>query len=94
VEIRGVNAQSGPGRVSGNSSVKPSQPSQVTATGSDGDQVQISAAGRYLDRYSNLPQIRADKVAGARESLAAGTMDTDEKLSVAIDRLLDDLLGQ
>ncbi len=34
---------------------------------------------------------RSDKVASLRESIAQGNYDTDEKLSVAMDKLLDQL---
>jgi len=34
---------------------------------------------------------RADKVASLREAIAQGNYDTDEKLSIAFDKLLDQL---
>ena len=39
----------------------------------------------------DLPEIRTDRVAQIREALEAGTYETQEKLDIAIDRLLDEI---
>ena len=56
----------------------------------EGDRVEISGAARLRDAISQLPDVRADKVAQARLMIAAGGMDTPERLDAAIDRMLDD----
>ena len=96
MEIRGVNGQTGPGPVGpvGAQKIVPEPAGAGSAAGAAGDQVQISPMARYLGQYNNLPAIRNDKVAEARQAVQNGTMDTDQKLSVAIDRMLNDLLGQ
>jgi len=60
--------------------------------------VQLPAADRLeLSGVSHLLQslksndIRGDKVATVKAQIAAGTYDDDQKLDVAVDRLLDDL---
>ncbi len=97
MEIRGVNGQMGPGPVGPAGSQRVASDAVGAGSGnggSVGDQVQISPAARYLSLYSSLPAVRSDKVAEARQSIADGTMDTDARLSLAIDRMLDDLLGR
>jgi negative regulator of flagellin synthesis FlgM len=55
------------------------------------DEVQISSQGEILSRLSDIPEIRQDKVAALRAAIADGTYETDEKLGVALDRLLDEI---
>ena len=38
-----------------------------------------------------VPDIRADKVADIRAQIANGTYETSEKMSIALDRMLDEL---
>ena len=56
-----------------------------------GDTLDISAAGQLADRMSEIPDIRQDKVNALRSAIAQGTYETDEKLGVALDRLLDEI---
>ena len=93
MEIRGIQSAAGSkpvGPVTNSQAGEPGGGVQPPPAG--GDNVQISPMAHYLDVYNNMPQVRNDKVASARQSLAAGTMDTDQKLSIAVDKMLDDLL--
>ncbi len=67
---------------------KPAPESQVQATG---DQLELSEAGQIASRLSEMPDIRADRVAEIRAAIAEGTYETDEKLTAALDRLLDEI---
>ena len=44
-----------------------------------------------LAQMHDLPEIRAEKVDSLRAAIAAGTYDEERKLSVALDRLLEEL---
>jgi negative regulator of flagellin synthesis FlgM len=55
------------------------------------DQLDISSAGQLADRLSEIPDIRQDKVNALRTAIASGIYETDDKLSVALDRLLDEI---
>jgi negative regulator of flagellin synthesis FlgM len=55
------------------------------------DQVDISPEAEFLSLAHSLPDIRQDRVAEIRAQIASGTYETDEKLNVALDRLLDEL---
>lgn len=59
--------------------------------GSAGDEVQISAAGSFIDQARNLPEIRAEKVQKIRAALADGTYDVEAKLDLTVNRLLDEI---
>lgn len=45
-------------------------------------------------RLSGIEGIRLDKVLAVRSQIASGTYFTPDKLDVALDRALDDALGQ
>ena len=55
------------------------------------DEVQISSVGQFLDRINDLPEIRAGRVEQLRQAIAQGSYDTDEKLDLALDRLLSEI---
>ena len=55
------------------------------------DTVQISDSARYLSEIKQLPDVRSDKVASARDSIAAGTYETPERINGTVDRLLEEL---
>ena len=54
------------------------------------DRVEVSDHARYLDALRNMPPERAEKLAQVKAAIAPGTYDTDAKLSIAIDRMLND----
>jgi flagellar biosynthesis anti-sigma factor FlgM len=65
--------------------------STVGATRSTGDRVEVSEVARWLQEMDRLPAIREDKVAAAKAAIANGSLDTDEKLAIAIGRMIDEI---
>ena len=61
--------------------------------GRAGDRVELSSHARLLERLHELPEVRTDLVNEIRGAIADGTYETDEKLSVAVARLLEELAG-
>ena len=57
-----------------------------------GDRVELSDHARYLDRLRHLPDTRSERIESIRRAIADGTYETEQKLGLAIDELLDDLL--
>ncbi len=55
------------------------------------DQIDFSPEAEAILSGETSGDIRADKVASIRQQIAAGDYDTDEKLSIAFDRLLESL---
>ena len=55
------------------------------------DQVDISAEAQLIDQVHDIPDIRADRVSEIRAQIDAGVYETDEKLDVALGRLLDEI---
>lgn len=66
------------------------------ATGATGevsrgqDNIEISSEARLLQQLSELSDVRADKVAEARQKIAAGEFDGDDVLQAAIDRMIEE----
>lgn len=57
----------------------------------DRDRVELSDRARLINRLRELPEVRADRVAAAREAIADPDFANDERLNVAIERLMEDL---
>jgi negative regulator of flagellin synthesis FlgM len=55
------------------------------------DQLDISPEADFVSQVRDLPDIRADKVAAIKAQIQAGTYETDEKLDIALSRLLDEI---
>ena len=50
--------------------------------------------GHVLSKIASLPEIRKDKVLDVREQLTSGKYDLNERLDIALDRVLEDLTAQ
>ncbi len=87
----------GPGQVQGAQSIKPTQQlksvqtEQTIDNNMPVDQLDISAEADFVSQVHDLPDVRADRVADIRAQLDAGIYETDEKLDVALGRLLDEI---
>ena len=66
---------------------------QTVHAGAPRDHVEISPLGQMLDGISQLPEIRHEKVEEIRRQIAAGSYETPEKLELALDRMLDEMMG-
>lgn len=75
-----------------NAGSKPTAPASTSTRG--GDSVELSAGVQgYLAVLSKGGDVRTDKVASVRAAIEAGTYETDDKLNIAVDRLLDDVVA-
>lgn len=71
--------------------VRKSLPAEGASASRAGDKVELSGMSHLMEALKKN-DIRADKVAGIRAAIEAGTYEDDQKLDIAVDRLLDDLL--
>jgi len=72
-------------RASNQFEVKP-RPSERLA-----DRVDLSERARFLDELRAMPRVRESVVAGVRNAIQSGSYSIDDKIGLAIERLLDDL---
>ena len=56
-----------------------------------GDSVEVSASAQLLARLAALPDVRHDLVSRVKGEIAAGTYETNDKLSAAVESLFNDL---
>jgi len=95
MEIHGIH---GPQPVNGPQGIQPSNPTSATDQVQAPDQLQISQeaemasqAAELVEQVHQLPDIRADRVDEIRAAIDAGTYETEERLDIAVDRLLDEI---
>jgi anti-sigma28 factor (negative regulator of flagellin synthesis) len=84
-------AKSSPVQKLVNQPIKKQVPADAPAQLPVRDRVELSGVSHLLQSLKSGQAIRADKVAEVRAQLDAGTYETDEKLDIAADRLLDEL---
>ena len=57
------------------------------------DQLDISHEADMVSRAREIPSIRSERIAAIRAQIEAGTYETEQKLEIAVGRLLDELAG-
>ncbi|WP_373649264.1 MULTISPECIES: flagellar biosynthesis anti-sigma factor FlgM [unclassified Schlesneria] len=67
------------------------QPTSASPVLAPQDELEISSAGKMLDRLSESPEIRAQRLAQIQEAIENGAYDTDEKLEAALSKMFDSL---
>lgn len=85
--LHGAQSIHGPHRASGPSSTAPPD------SWSGVDEIEISQEADLVSRAHDLPEIRTDRVEQLRAEITAGGYETQEKLEIAVGRLLDELSG-
>ncbi len=58
------------------------------------DTVEISTVAKLAAKISEIPEVRTELIERVKTELAAGTYETSEKLEIAVERLLEDLLPE
>ncbi len=64
---------------------------QAPASAAQTDSVDISPAADLASQLSDIPDIRQDKVSAIKLAISNGTYETADKLSGAINGLLDEI---
>lgn len=93
------------GPVSGGSPIRrTTQPTAASSPGSPAvnearpvsptDELELSSVDPTANRVDIEGEFRAQRLAVIQEQIANGTYETPQKLSVAVDQMLDQLLGE
>jgi len=56
------------------------------------DTLEISSEGMFVEAAKNLPEMRMDRVAELRAQIASGKYETADKLDMALENMLDELV--
>lgn len=96
MQINSIGSVGAAQQIARTTSPKASAPSQPMASDlSVVDQIDFSAEAQNLlatqSSTEPSPDIRADRVATIRQAIADGTYETPERMSAALDKLLDTL---
>lgn len=91
MQIYGPTQLHGAQSISAPHATRPAANTQAAASSGISDQLDISSAGQLIDQMSQIPDIRQDRVSQLRSAIASGQYETDDKLSTALDRLLDEI---
>ncbi len=87
----------GPSQLHGSQSIgaphniRAAQPASRPEAAQIADEVNISEAARFAEQVQQMPEMREDRVEAVRLQIAEGTYETNEKLSAAVERLLDEI---
>ncbi|MGA2031936.1 MAG: flagellar biosynthesis anti-sigma factor FlgM [Thermoguttaceae bacterium] len=81
----------GPQAISAPHSARAAEPAAAAGSSPIHDEVQISDAARLVEQVQQLPDIRQDRVAAIRAQIAQGTYETPQKVSGAVEHLLDEI---
>jgi len=90
MEVQGPGGVSGPGRIDLHR-IQAQQPVEINSSGQVGDRAEISDVARLLNKLSEVPDIRADRVAELRELIASGRYETPERISRTVDKILEEI---
>ena len=71
--------------------VEVNAPTSEVDASSTVDRVEFSEQAQMLTKIQQLPDVRQDRVDTIRNAIANNTYLTDEKVDIALDRLIDDL---
>ncbi len=91
MHIYGPTHLDGAQRINPPHHARTARPAEPTASPSIQDELEISDAGLLVDRVNSLPDVRQGRVDEIRARIAAGTYETEEKLDIALGRLLDEI---
>jgi|TARA_B100000315_G_scaffold242060_1_gene263791 anti-sigma28 factor (negative regulator of flagellin synthesis) len=73
------------------SAVEVAVPTTEVDSASTVDSVEFSEQAQMLEKIHQLPDVRQDRIDAIKDAIANNTYLTDEKVDVAISRLLDDI---
>jgi len=91
MQIHGPTHVHGPQSINAPHRAQAPQPSAQRSNITGADQLDISREADMVSRVRDLPDIRADRVAEIRAAIEEGVYETDEKLELAVGRLLDEI---
>ena len=71
--------------------VQPEPTAPPSAVDSGSDKLELSEAGKIAAQLADVPDVREDRVAAIRQAISDGTYETEQRLSTALDALLDEI---
>ena len=95
MHIYGPTQLHGPQNINAPHANRTSKPEVANPAAPISDELQISPAAQeaahLVEQVKQVPDIRQDRVSEIQAQIAAGTYETDEKIQIAVERLLDEI---
>ena len=95
MHIYGPSQLHGPQTIGAPHTNRASKPEAPNPSGPISDELQISPAAdeaaHLVDQIKQVPEIRQNRVDEIRAQIEAGIYETDEKIQIAVERLLDEI---
>ena len=91
MQIYGSGPLYGPQSISSAQSARAPLSAELTPSSMPHDHVEISEMGLFLESLSSVSEMRFDRIQQLREAIADGSYDTEERMSAALDNLLDEI---
>ena len=85
-QVHGAQSISGP-----HTNLRSNAVGSTSSSAAGADELQLSAAGQLASQLNDVPDIRQDRVNALRAAIQSGTYETSDRLSGALDRLLDEI---
>ena len=92
MQIHGSFQVHGPQAIQQPHAVRPTVAPSVDGGVGVRDELSLSGVSSLVEQASQLPEIRQDRVAALRQAIADGSYETADKLDLALERLLDELV--
>ena len=64
-----------------------------TALPPAGDVVEISSIAKLAAQVNNIPEVRTELVARVKAEIETGTYETQERIDLTVDRIMDEFFG-
>ncbi len=92
MQVFGPTSVHGPQGINAPHATRPASNTPATRPTADvSDELQLSGPAQAASQLSDIPAIRQDRVDTIRAAIANGTYETPDKLSGALDSLLDEI---
>jgi negative regulator of flagellin synthesis FlgM len=91
MHIYGPSQLHGAQPISSPHGLRQAQPMSRPEAAQIADEVDISDAARLVEQVQQMPEMREDRVEAVRLQIAEGTYETNDKLNIAVERLLDEI---
>ena len=93
MDIQGLGQPAGIGPARMQPPVNAPTPEPLSPTFMPRDEVEISSLSQRLDELGGVGGLREERLASIKAAIDSGTYETSEKLNIAVDRMLNQLLG-
>lgn len=89
MDVQGIGSLHGATPIKPVSETQAAASTESTAGVTPKDEVEISSAGRMMQDLDVDTDLRSERLAQIKAAIDDGTYETEEKLKVAVDRLLE-----